>query len=351
MRQDNFDWTVVGAGPAGIAAIGKLIDNHVNPERIGWIDPTFTVGDFGAKWRKVPSNTQVNLFLKFLMACQSFRYESCQENFALHTLSPDHTCQLQYMADPLQWVTETLKKQVHCLTGFVQKMRKVQDRWKIVLESDVIYTDKVILAIGSEPKTLPFAQKNGVPLDITFDPERLARECTVDDTVAVFGSSHSAILIIRNLLERCEVKQVINFYQSPLIYAEYVGDEILFDDTGLKGTTAGWARENIDGKLPEKLMRVISTQEAIEKYSDICTKSIHAVGFSRRPFVIEGIEDITYDDRTGVIAPGLFGVGIAFPEAKTNRLGIVEYRVGLWKFMEYLTRVLPVWVQSSNMIG
>jgi len=34
-----FKWTVIGAGPAGIAAVGKLIDSGVKPLEIAWVDP------------------------------------------------------------------------------------------------------------------------------------------------------------------------------------------------------------------------------------------------------------------------------------------------------------------------
>lgn len=61
-----FKWAVIGAGPAGIAAVGKLIDAGINPKEIVWIDPEFKVGDFGTHWRNVSSNTKVGLFLKIL---------------------------------------------------------------------------------------------------------------------------------------------------------------------------------------------------------------------------------------------------------------------------------------------
>ena len=250
MMNSDYDWTVIGAGPAGIAAIGQLLDHQVPADRIAWIDPAFTVGDFGTIWRKVPSNTKVSLFLKFLNACESFHYNTCHENFALHTLDPDKTCQLYYMADPLQWVTTRLREQVRAIQGFVTALKLTHKHWEVALESGVFTSTNVGLTIGSDPLTLPAANFEVVPLDITFDPEQLAKVCTKHDTVAVFGSSHSAILIIRNLLEHCHVKKIINFYRSPLIYAIYLEYEILFDDTGLKGTTADWARDHIDGTLP-----------------------------------------------------------------------------------------------------
>ena len=77
----QFEWTVIGAGPAGMAAVGRLIDAGVNSKRIAWIDPHFTVGDFGTKWRGVSSNTRAGLFVKFLHECKAFRYVQCREMF------------------------------------------------------------------------------------------------------------------------------------------------------------------------------------------------------------------------------------------------------------------------------
>jgi len=61
----SYAWTVIGAGPAGIAAVGRLLDHGIAPEEIAWVDPAFAAGDLGAKWRSVSSNTQVGLFLSY----------------------------------------------------------------------------------------------------------------------------------------------------------------------------------------------------------------------------------------------------------------------------------------------
>jgi hypothetical protein len=52
-----------------------------------------------------------------------------------------------------------------------------------------------------------------------------------------------------------------------------------------------------------------------------------------------------YNPHNGIIAPGLFGVGIAFPEYAEDRYGDAQYRVGLKKFMDYLHCVLPLWLR------
>ena len=42
------DWVVVGAGPAGLCVIGVLVDIGVNPQKITWIDPEFSLGSMGS---------------------------------------------------------------------------------------------------------------------------------------------------------------------------------------------------------------------------------------------------------------------------------------------------------------
>lgn len=342
----TFQWAVIGAGPAGIAALGKLIDHGVKPNEIAWIDPKFTVGDFGTLWQNVPSNTKAELFLKFLHASPAFNFKNCQNDFELHHTIPGKTCDLRLMAEPLQWVTEHLKNKVHAVNDLAEKISLKNRTWNIKLNHDTLKAKQVILAHGADPKTLTF-HLPAIPLYDAMDKERIKLHCDSNDTIAVFGSSHSAILVIRNLIEH-SAKKIINFYRSPLLYAVYMKDWILFDDTGLKGPTAEWARENIDGKLPENLLRVFSSNENIEYYLPQCDKVIYAVGFERRTRpVIEGIGPITYIEQAGIIAPGLFGLGIAFPELKYNPLGISEYRVGLWKFIEYLDRIMPIWLKYS----
>jgi len=55
----SYAWTVIGAGPAGIAAVGRLLDQGIAPEKIAWVDPAFAGGDLGQRWRSVSSNTHV----------------------------------------------------------------------------------------------------------------------------------------------------------------------------------------------------------------------------------------------------------------------------------------------------
>ncbi len=341
------EWAVIGAGPAGICAVGKLIDNGISPNKIIWIDPEFKVGDFGTLWCHAPSNTKVKFFLKFLNACRAFNYKNLAKDFPLNHVDEEDTCSIQLVTDPLYCVTQELKKQVQTKTDHAKEIVLRDGLYEIICAHTAIKSKNVILAIGSEPKTLSYPKTTMIPLQDAIDSERLKSHLNADDTIAVFGSSHSAVLVLMNLMNS-KVKRVINFYRSPLRYAVYVDDWILFDDSGLKGKAAVWAKEHIDSHLPANLSRIPATEENIKQHLPECTKVIYAVGFERRQLPsIHNFENVKYIEQCGIIAPGLFGFGIAFPEAKVNPIGILEHRVGLWKFMDYMERMLPIWTQYS----
>jgi hypothetical protein len=351
-HSSSFLWAVIGAGPAGIAAVGQLLDKKISPEHIIWIDPDFNVGDFGSKWCKVSSNTSVKLFNRFYNHCSSFDYPSVADHFEITGFDESATCLLEYAAQPLRWITQSLTQRVPSVFKKVEHLELKNHHWHITLNNnkmlpDVLQAKNIILAIGSDPKSLQFEYLDEIPLIAALDPEMLSLACHADDVIAVFGSSHSAIIILKNLLEQTNVRQVINLYQNPLRYAVYFDDWVLFDDTGLKGNTAKWAREYLHGTLPDKLMRIISTAESIKEFLPKCTKAIYPIGFNRRLMTVNGMSSFQYNEHNGIIAPGLFGLGIGFPEAAIDRYGMLEYRVGIWKFMDYVTRVLPVWLKYS----
>jgi len=345
---NEYEWTVIGAGPAGIAAVGKLIDNHIDPKKILWIDPEFKVGDFGKKWSKVPSNTKVSLFINFLNSCNSFEFLKTNELFDIQKISADETCELDLMVQPLQYITNILKSKVVSNKDIVSSLKMKNRYWLLEFNNqNAIISKNVIMAIGAEEKILSYPNLKTIPLDIALNKHKLIEYCHSDDIISVFGSSHSAILVIRNILENCPKTKILNFYKSPLCYALNCGNAILNDNTGLKGTTAQWAKENLHGNLPENLNRFFANEENLKNELYKCTHVVYAIGFQRRKIILEGVSDFEYNSKTGIIAPGLFGFGIAFPELKCDSFGNEEHRVGLWKFMNYINNVLPIWLRYS----
>ena len=345
MNQKKFQWAIVGAGPAGIAAVGRLLDVGIDPSSILWLDPQFNVGDLGACWQNVSSNTTVKLFIKFLESSPSFSYQEAPIEFQLNHLPRQATCLLKQVVEPLKWVSTHLCTKVITDKAMVHSLALSERIWSLRSNSHTYYADNVILATGAMPHNLHYPDIEAIPFEIAIDKNRLREIINTHETYAVFGSSHSAIMIIHYLVDM-GVKKIINFYRSPCRYAIDMGDWILFDNTGLKGHTAEWARENIDGILPNNLVRYERCEANIAQYLPECDKTIYAVGFKPRDTInIEGYTHKKYNPHVGIIAPGLFGLGIAYPEAKPDPFGNIESQVGLWKFMVYLNKVLPLWLK------
>ncbi len=348
MNDKKYQWAVVGAGPAGIAALGKLLDYGITPADILWLDPAFNVGDLGRLWKNVSSNTKVGLFIHFLNAVKAFSYQNAPDDFQLNHLLPDETCPLHYVVEPLQWVSDQLRSIVHADETLIQSMSLSARHWTLNSASTVYYAQNVILATGAVPTQLNYPDSQTIPFEVAIDKTRLIEAIKPDETYAVFGSSHSAIIIINHLVS-LGAKKIINFYRSPCRYAVDMGDWILFDNTGLKGQTAEWARQYIDGVLPANLVRYNSNESNVARYLPECNKAIYATGFTQRNSIaVSDYVHHDYNPHVGIIGPGLFGVGIAYPEVKPDPFGSIETQVGLWKFMTYLNKVMPVWFKYST---
>lgn len=343
----DFQWAVVGAGPAGISAVGTLLDEEIRAKDVAWIDPAFGGGDFGMLWGNVPSNTRVGDFAQMFTSCRSFAFDGRSAKFPIEDLAKESFCELRYVGEVLQAFTAALRAKVASTVGFVERCSSMRDGWILQLrDATAIRARNVVLAIGARPRQLELSGLTAIPLEVALDRERLPQSCTPDDTIAVFGSSHSAVLAMRILIEECDVARILNFYRSPLRYAVHMDDgRWLYYDTGLKGPVAAWARENIRGEeLPAKLERFPVSSSSPPPELARCTKAIYAIGFEPRGEPeIDGMKLVDYDPRTGIIAPGLFGCGFAFPEIAPDELGELVPRVGLIRFARYLARVMPLW--------
>ena len=256
------------------------------------------------------------------------------------------TCQLKMIIPPLKWVIKTLANKVQTIQTNCLAIDKTTSEWQLTLEKNTrIYAHKVILAIGAEPKQAIYAQPTTIKLTQALNPTLLAAQVTANDIIAVFGSSHSAILIIKNLVE-LGIKKIINFYRQPLRYAQYYPDGILYDNTGLKGIAATWAKQYIEEYPLENLQRVLSTKDTIQTLLPQADKAIYSIGFNRRSILLNQQVINAYDMKTGRIDQHLYGVGIAFPERIIDRTGNEEFNVGLWKFAQFLEKNISNWISE-----
>ncbi|KAK3115300.1 hypothetical protein LTR53_005479 [Teratosphaeriaceae sp. CCFEE 6253] len=286
----EFEAVVVGAGPAGVTCVGNLLERKLSP--ILWVDDGFDGGRMNRKYREVPSNTKVSLFINYATALASFRkiisatpsrsrWEEPSESDgvavsndkpdklqALRSMDPEKGCQLSHAADVILMFTEGLKRTPGVIT---QKGRVVDGelddatgQWAVGIasekQSDVDITSarakRLILCTGSSPTNTPLPGNVGsiphLDLDTCLSPTYLAQKLTPlgPTTVSVIGASHSAILVLRNLYNLARTSKpdlkVRWLTRHALRYAEFMDGWILRDNTGLKGEAAVWAKENLE---------------------------------------------------------------------------------------------------------
>lgn len=237
----NIDWVVVGAGPAGISAVGLLLDAGVDPTNIAWIDPEFNVGRLGKYYTNVPSNTKTKLFIEFLQACKSFNQCKHDAIERLYKADPEQEYALALIVDALAAITSYLRTLVHPIKNKLTALDFSNDNWHVSTQNCIIQTKHVILATGAEPRRLDYPCPHEIPLDEALDKNRLKTFIDTNDTIAVVGSAHSAILLLKYLTE-LPVARIINFYKHPLKYPTPLEGWILYEGSGLKGETAYWAK-------------------------------------------------------------------------------------------------------------
>lgn len=135
---------------------------------------------------------------------------------------------------------------------------------------------------------------------------------------------------------------------------------------------ATWARENLEpAVLPSSWVArhltkittsTTSRDEEAETYrrelAD-CTHICQAIGYKAERLPELRVEGRTvtpqFDHETGAFTdkesgapiPGLFGAGIAFPQKVVDPEGNTEFAVGLFKFMNFLKRVVPQWTTNT----
>lgn len=346
-----FDWAIVGGGPGGIITIGVLLDVGVSPEKIIWIDKDgFSVGRMGQYYATVPANNKAKRLVEFINMCEAFQAVKTPAMQRLKDAHPEKEYPLKLIIDPLQDITNVFLTKVHGVRGMLTELNFCDDAWNVIVNQQQYRAHRVVLATGSHPKPMHYSCAE-INLDRALNKDELAKCIAPDDTVAVIGSAHSAVLIMKFL---CEIgaARIINFYKSPLYYltAEQQAQRIktcqLHGDP-LSGMAAQWAREVLDVNPPGNLLRVKTCDMAIKAWIPLCTKIICAGGFEPNQLPPITGTACAHDSTTGIIGPHLFGIGIAFPEFVDEGNGHCSYKIGLREFMRFAQRVIPEWMHKN----
>ncbi|HEX4069485.1 MAG TPA: hypothetical protein VHX42_05295 [Candidatus Babeliales bacterium] len=334
-HSQSYQWAVVGAGVAGITALAVLLDCGVEPSAIAWIDPEFNIGRIGKYYRDVPGNVQTSRLILYVQGCPYFKDIISPSLDALYTYNSDEYQPLHVIADPLGDFTAYLRNQVDSMQDSISSLDYNDDHWVLQGTHHIINAEKVILAIGAYPKSLNFDVPE-IPLDEALNKNTLATLVSPDDSIAVFGGMHSAILILK-FLSDLSVKKIVNFYLDPYFYGA----------PGLEGATAAWAQNVLEQNPPSNLSRVLSTPENRKAILPQCTKAIYAIGYQMNPIIVNGSSNLLFDENSGIIATNLYGIGMAFPPT-----GIINgqkiARNGLMTYLTYAKRLVPQWVNNER---
>lgn len=340
-----LEFLVVGAGPAGIATIAVLRSLGMPYHKLGWVDPEFNVGRIGEFYSSVPANNTTIKFIDFINACPAFQECTAPSIEELKAQPPHEFPQLGIIIPALRDISAYFRTQLISHQGWLQDLHFEKGVWCAYVNGIQLQARHVILATGSHPRELSYENVTVIPLDHALDKPKLATYVQKDHTIGVIGGSHSGILILKYLYE-LGIKKIINLYRSPIVYTIDMGGWYMNAYDGLKGLTAQWAREVLEGpNPPTNIIRAFNDEENRSLYLPQCDKIVYSIGYTPNETPVTGeYEHAQYNDKTGIIAPGLFGIGIAFPEYYCDPLGNTDHRVGLTSFMDYAQRIIPQWV-------
>ena len=275
-------------------------------------------------------------------------------------LDPDQCFELGYLVDALEDSTQNLLPLVEKYHGLVNSMKQLTNKkWNVnIINNDQtsieIEINAVILACGSIPITPKFNNSSQIlhELDRFVNPE-FVKNYFIENPLqkqqkwCIVGSSHSGMLIIKNLIEN-NVSSILNITKSSILrFQHYLMDgTVKFPGIGLKGPVGDFAKNEFYNHSNIEMIQYnskLTWNDYIEMYS--INHIIFAIGFqinhNNNNETIEQINESTivsptfpsiqlnnndyltsenyekYDLLTGEIPEtngSLFGAGITFPQ-------------------------------------
>ena len=318
-----FDLLIVGAGVTGLLAVSSFVKNKV--EKIGIIDPRFSGGDLIEKYGSVQSNTPVQKTVDALKLIDPL-FETTID------IPLDKTALLYVHTKLIKEFANKYLQKVDCIQDTVISISYTDAKWN-VQTSDTLYESKtVLLCHGSEPKVF----KSGiptVPLHIALNKEALKMFLTPNDKLLVFGTAHSGALILQNCEDLSIETTALYKKEKPFYFA----NEGEYD--GIKEDAEHIAKRILNNEFNYVKLVSIEKIDTLLKVAKQATKVIYAIGFEKRELEIrfnnETIHSNVYDKKTGLIAKGLYGFGIAYPSSAPDNIHV---DVGIISFAEHILK-------------
>ena len=271
------DALVVGAGPAGIAAVGCLINAGL---RVSWVDDGRFEGGALARYRDVPANTKVDVLQdlgghEFLPGGLPIGSEA---QAALDTMkATSHALNMEHDPAALGWtgldschdfftaLTASLLSHERCdaVRGRVDALhtdagypKDGKAIWRARLAgsaSDVfeLGAPAVVIATGAEQMPTPAelqpsswaceaaAQPRVLPVEQALQLTKLREMVQAHETVGVVGGGHTGLVVAMHLSESIGIRSTRLYVRRPIRLAQW--------DPAAKGYAA-WGFRGLKGK-------------------------------------------------------------------------------------------------------
>jgi hypothetical protein len=331
MPIEQFKYGIVGFGISGQLLVCELLKQNISSKDIVVLDKTFCGGALSTEYGSVMSNTQWWKTKKVLKAYEPWSTKLLEE---LDTKIQETQCTpVRQIANACYTVAMEAAKQVEKKTTTVKYIQKTDACWRIQHSFGTVEVHTLFLCPGGQPKCLDTCIPQ-IPLPIALHKQKLANIVSKQDTVIVFGTSHSGTICLSNL--HALGIPAIGVYKNsvPFTFVE----EGAYD--GLKEESAKIAKDILAGAYTNTTLIPWSEPLQLHKYLKSATKSICATGFQAEAEFCQDFR--SYDPATGKVSnqPKLYGFGLAYPGVSV--LSDKTYvDVSVLSFQEQIQRCLP----------
>ena len=331
---------IIGAGVSGLILLLLLANANVSLDSIVIIDPYFDGGDLARKWSFVISNTPwsttYNSVKQYL---PNLELPIWAQNLALDKPTP-----VFEIARLLQELAYPLFNKIKIFHGIVTRAQ-YGTSWAVCIQMEshieIIESTNIYFTVGSNPtksmnSILKYLTVPTIQLKVALNIHNLRQYIQPNDKVIVFGTSHSGVLILKNLAD-CGAN-AIGVYKGDTPF--YFARDGVYN--GIKLDAAQYADEIMQCKYPRiKFIKNPSVSD-IELISP--KWCIYATGFQQRKSIhvevnCEGKDIAAYSAITGKLidCPNAWGFGIAYPSQAPDG---VHFDVGVSSFFEHIANQL-----------
>ena len=334
-----YDYTIVGAGTAGLLALACLPPEALSNTLI--LESTAVGGALTHEYPGVVANISkavtISAFKKVprwsTLATADFQHLSRYSDGDCPLLC-DIMKQLRVLTSPLLSIATLRNLTVASISAAITEK---SPPWKVTASNgEVFESHAVFVATGASPRRLDLPHQS-IPLKTALDPSALPRILLPDDRVVVFGTSHSGTLVLRNL-------RVTGCTNITSIYKNHKGVPFVFnregESEGLKAEAAAIADEILRGDWGTNTPTFIDATDFAATYRALCraTAVVYAIGFDK---VVPGGEPIKPVGITDA-ARNLWGIGIGFPTIYMESGAVKRTDIGFSAFVDAVLMALSL---------